>query len=186
MAKRTQAALLILVLCAHGLIASGNTTWYGVAIGDSSIGEETVFGGSVSGQLVFEESSWQGVGYSVSALSNFKAHDPSLEVVGGLGYALRGQAGEVFSVNAQFGLSLLVASRPIFADFDFGLGPYASLLADFKLGESFSLYLSWTSVYYPWTPDSGWRVFALENTLSCGVGWDWNPDSPEQEMYVIY
>lgn len=185
--KRITSLLAILTL-ASCLFAFDNTSYIGASAGKSAHTqyEETVYGGTVFGELLFEDN-WYGIAYQASVLSNFKTDLPSLDVSGGLGLGAKANIGNHFSLTLMSGLSLRVDSRPAFRDAHFFLGVYGELVANIRITDSFGLFLAWDSSYYFYHIDNNsLRSFSLTNTATVGFSHRWDPDGGNSGSYIFY
>ncbi len=189
---RRTLAILVLALALLPLHSMENTTYLSLSAGTSiaSYGEAIsgrwVFGGGVVGELI-ADGGWLGIGYQASALSNFDRDLPSLDLAAGLGLAMKTDFDSLFQITGVTGLSLRMDSTPIFMDCHFHLGAFMEAIASLKVSQSFSLHVGYDMSWYFLQLDGfHWRPFQLTSTLSVGFGYLWNPESRDQENYIIY
>lgn len=189
--KRIILAALLVICSAAALSAFDNTTYLGLSAGssvdrnDDTGRGQMVYGATVFGELLFEDD-WYGISFQASALSNFSSDLPSLNVSGGLGVSIKARMGR-FSLTFMPGFSLRADSRPAFRQADFYTGVYLETVASFKVSQSFALFAAWdASYYFHQIGEKGTRSFALTNTVTLGMGYQWDPSSPDQRRYVVY
>lgn len=188
-----KAIAIVLLACASASVlwAFDNTTYLGLSAG-RSVGRydgagrgQMVYGATVFGELLFEDD-WYGISFQASALSNFSRNLPSLNVSGGLGLSLKARLGS-FSLTFMPGFSIRADSCPAFRQADFYTGVYLETVASIKVSQSFALFAAWdASYYFHQIGTDGFRTFALTNTVTLGMGYRWDPSSPDQRSYVVY
>ena len=147
---------------------------------------ETVYGASVFGQLL-DKSSWFGVSYSASVLSNFSAALPSFDASGGIGMSFTAQLGSRFQLALNPGIGLRLDSKPAFRDADLFLGLSAQAIASFLMTDSFGFFIAWDSSYYFLHLDElKFKGFSLTNTATIGLTFRLTPETETSGNYIVY